>query len=129
MYSAASPKNGDEFTLIMPCVDVDAFNVYLKEMSRWLGDKKACIVMDQAPWHKAKELELPSNIKILHLPPYTPELNPVERLWQYIKDNTMRNILYESLCELETTVCAFVSTISSDIIKSVCNISYMSHYL
>jgi hypothetical protein len=46
LYTAVSPKTGDGFTLLMPCVNAEALNVYLKEMSLWLGSKKACIIRD-----------------------------------------------------------------------------------
>jgi transposase len=51
-------------------------NVFLKEMSEYLGGKKIILVMDQAPWHKSEALIIPKNIRIIHLPPYSPELNP-----------------------------------------------------
>jgi transposase len=47
--------------------------------------------MDSAGWHRSKNLKIPQNIEIVFLPPYSPELNPVEKLWQYIKSNTIEN--------------------------------------
>lgn len=85
--------------------------------------------MDQAGWHKSAELVIPENIKILYLPAYSPELNPIERLWQYIKDNVLKNKVYDNLTILENTVCEFYKTISQDVIKSVCNVNYMAYYL
>ena len=72
---------------------------------------------------------LPKNIKIILLPPYCKELNPVERLWKYIKDNVIRGIvirnkIFETLLELELVVCDFISNLSIDIIKSVCGYNY-----
>ena len=72
---------------------------------------------------------LPKNIKIILLPPYCKELNPVARLWKYIKDNAIRGIvirnkIFETLLELELAVCDFISNLSVDIIKSVCGYNY-----
>ena len=72
---------------------------------------------------------LPKNIKIILLPPYCKELNLVERLWKYIKNNVIRGIvirnkIFETLLELELAVCNFVSNLSVDIIKSVCGYNY-----
>ena len=93
--------------------------------------------MDGAVCHKSKNLIipknitkkyyqkiLPKNIKIILLPPYCKELNPVERLWKYIKDIVIRNKIFETLLELELAVCDFVSNLSIDIIKSVCGYNY-----
>ena len=57
------------------------------------GNQKMAIVMDGAGWHKSGKLILLKNIKIIILPPYSPELNPTEKLWQYIKDHTMSRII------------------------------------
>lgn len=70
-------------------------------MSVKLGSSEAIVVMDCAGWHKSGNLKMPHNIEIIYLPPYSPELNPVERLWQYIKSNTIKNKVYANLEILE----------------------------
>lgn len=129
MYSAVSPKSGEAFSLFAPNVDTVCMNIFLEEMSQWLQDKKAYIVMDQAGWHKSKDLSVPDNIKIIHLPPYSPELNPVERLWQHIKESVLKNRIYESLGDLEASLSNFIKSILPSDIRSVCNVNYMSYYL
>ena len=64
-------------------------NVFLSEMAKQIDEKDIIMVMDGARWHHSKELKIPPNIEIIYLPPYCPELNPVERLWLYIKQNTI----------------------------------------
>ncbi|WP_341763215.1 MULTISPECIES: IS630 family transposase [unclassified Candidatus Tisiphia] len=76
VYSAVNPITGDDFTLMMPNVNTVCLNIFLAEMSKQIGEQKAIIVMDCAGWHKAKELIIATNIEILYLPPYSPELNP-----------------------------------------------------
>jgi transposase len=94
-------------------------NVYLKELSKEIkGD--FILIMDGAGWHKSKNLIIPKNIQIILLPPYCPELNPVERLWRYIKDNTIKNKVFETLTELENLVCKFVRNLGNEIIKNTC---------
>ena len=129
LYSAVNPKTGDDFSLILDCVDTDCMNMFLQQMSLWLDDKKAFIVMDQAGWHKAKGLVIPDNISIIHLPPYSPELNPVERLWQYMKNAVLKNRIYDTLKELEDVVCNFICSMQHQTIKTVCHVNYMSYYL
>ncbi len=94
-------------------------NVYLKELSKEIkGD--FILIMDGAGWHKSKNLIIPKNIQIILLPPYCPELNLVERLWRYIKDNTIKNKVFETLTELENLVCKFVRNLGNEIIKNTC---------
>jgi len=125
LYSAVAPSTGEDFSLILDRVDTICMNVFLQEMSSWLGNKKAFVVMDQAGWHRAKELIVPNNIFIIYLPPYSPELNPVERMWQYMKDALLKNRIYDSLEELEEAVCKFICSMQQQIIKTVCRASYM----
>lgn len=103
--------------------------MFLNEMSNSLQRKKALLIMDQAGWHKSAELVVPDNISIVYLPPYSPELNPVERLWQYIKDNILKNKVYDRLEQLEDDICAFMKSLQQEVVKSVCNVKYMSYYL
>lgn len=76
-------------------------------MSRYYSNEKITLVTDQAGWHKSKNLILPPNITVLYLPPYCPELNPVERLWLYVKANTIRNRIYDSIEALEGKICEY----------------------
>ena len=128
-YSAVSPKSGDDFSLLMPVVDTEAMNVFLSEMSVWLGSRNILLIMDRASWHKCKDLNIPGNIHIFYLPAYSPELNPVEKLWQYMKDNILKNRVYDLLEDLEDVVCQFIQGFDKETIKSVCNVNYMSYYL
>ena len=124
LYSAVNPRIGDEFTLLLPHVNKEWMTLFLSEFSKKYKGKKIAMVMDGASWHKSTDLTKNDNLRIMIQPPYSPELNPVEKLWQYIKDNTIKNRIYKTLYDLEDNVCAFVKTINKDKIKNVCNISY-----
>jgi transposase len=100
-------------------------NIFLEEFSKINKDKKIVIVMDGAGWHQSKKLIIPTNIRIIILPPYSPELNPTEKLWQYIKDNTIKNRVYTTLRKLENAVCRFINMLTPEIIKSICNVKYV----
>jgi hypothetical protein len=125
LYSAANPKTGEEFTLLLPNVNIDCMNVFLGEFVKFIKNRKIVIVMDGAGWHKSDKLTFPRNIRIIIQPPYSPELNPIKRLWQYIKDNTIKNRIYKTLEELENKVCKFIITLNPEIIRSVCGVSYL----
>lgn len=125
LYSAANPKTGEEFTLLLPNVNINCMNVFLDEFVKFIKNRKIVIVMDGAGWHKSDKLIFPRNIRIIIQPPYSPELNPIERLWQHIKDHTIKNKIYKTLPELENKVCKFIRTLNPEIIRSVCRVSYI----
>ena len=77
LYSATSPKTGKEFTLLLPNVNIQCMSIFLEEFAKVNKDQKIVIVMDGAGWYKSKKLIVPNNIRIIILPPYSPELNPV----------------------------------------------------
>ena len=108
------------FGLVLPLVNTDCMNVFLEEFSKELGEQKVLIIMDGAGWHKSKDLKIPPNIRIELLPPYCPELNSVERLWKYIKDNTIKNKVFETLEDLEIEICSFVKNLSREVVLGVC---------
>ncbi|KAB2977748.1 IS630 family transposase [Wolbachia endosymbiont of Scaptomyza pallida] len=85
LYSAVNPRNGESSS---SNVNTDCMNIFLEQMSQYLGTREAFLVVDCAGWHRSKGLKIPQNITLIYLPPYSPELNLVERLWQYLKDHT-----------------------------------------
>jgi hypothetical protein len=91
VYSGVAPLTGDAFCLFLPWVHTKMMNLYLAEMSAAFPDKKIMLIWDQAGWHKSKSLKVPENIILKSLPPSSPELNPVEKLWQWLKKHVCRN--------------------------------------
>ncbi len=123
LYSAVNPENGESSSLLAPNVNTDCMNVFLEQMSQYLRTRKAFLVMDCASWHKSKNLKVPKNIEIIYLPPYLPEFNPVER---YIKQNILRNKIYDTIALLESTLCKFLTSLASSTIKQLCYVSYLT---
>jgi transposase len=109
----------------MPYANTECLNVFFKLMSEQYSGQEIIIILDGAGWHKSKALEVPKNITLVFLPPYTPELNPVERLWNYLKSHTLKNRIYDNINTLEIAVCDFIKTFSSDILKSICSANYL----
>jgi len=106
----------------MSGVDKIYMQVFLDEFAKTITDD-IIMVMDNAGWHKG--LDVPKNIQIIYLPPYSPELNPVERLWLHIKNHTLKNKVYYQLQDLEDVVYCFLKQMNSNVIKSVCSCSYV----
>lgn len=126
VYSMINPIDGEHFSLLASSVDTDCMNIFLDRLSQDLGSRRMLLVMDQASWHKSKSLKVPNNIKIELLPPYSPELNPVERLWGYMKSKLIRNKLYDNLDELEEAVCAFLRQLKGEVVQSICKCDYLN---
>jgi len=125
IYGCANPMTGRNFSLLLPKANTECMNIFLKELGSEFVGKEIILVVDGAGWHKSKHLVVPQNIKLLYLPPYSPELNPVERLWLYIKRTVIRNRIYDTLEDLEEAVCDFINGLSEATIASVCNLSYL----
>jgi transposase len=125
LYSAVNPKTGEDFTLIAPKVNTEYMNVFLDQIAAFVKNAPISIVMDCAGWHRSRGLKIPHNISIIFLPPYSPELNTVERLWGYIKQHTIKNKIYGSLELLELAIVDFFKTINHTTISSLCRIDYM----
>jgi transposase len=124
VYSAVNVIAGDDFSLIIPRVNTIYMNVFLDEMSKYLGEAQAILVMDCAGWHRSKDLIIPDNIAIMYLPPYSPELNPTERWWQYLKRYTIKNKVYNTLDDLEDAVCEFIRNCDKQILRQICSLNY-----
>lgn len=81
--------------------------------------------MDQAGWHKSKDLVVPHNIEILYLPPYSPELNPVERLWKHLKTNYIHNHVFDSLTQMMAVMVGAFGNLNEETVASLCHCSYL----
>ncbi|MBS0196408.1 MAG: transposase [Planctomycetes bacterium] len=101
------PGSGHSVALQAPAVNIGTMSVFLKMVAEELGqDDHAVLMMDQAGWHKSKRLNVPDNITILYLPPYSPELNPVERLWGYLRSHYLSNLAFDDYQHLLKSVCS-----------------------
>lgn len=95
-YAAVEPATGFSSALIAPRVNTVTMNTFLKVLAGEVDPSDfVVLILDQAGWHKSKALAVPENIVLLHLPPYSPELNPVENLWGYMRSHFLSNRAYE----------------------------------
>lgn len=86
LYGAVDPLSGESFFLEMPALDTPCFQAFLSEFSLAFPDTLNVLVLDGAPPHGAYALKLPENVLLFRLPPYSPELNPVERIWLDVRE-------------------------------------------
>ena len=88
IFGAICPKKGKGAALVMPWCDTPAMAAHLAEISASVDPgAHAVLMLDQAGWHMSAKLAVPANITLLPLPPRSPELNPVENIWQFMRDN------------------------------------------
>jgi transposase len=100
-------------------------NYYLEKLALTFHDKQLLLVMDQAGWHRSKDLHKHDNIKLLFLPPYSPELNPVERLWAWLRKHACRNRLFMSEKEVMDALCDSLDCLTKIDYQRLCNCSYL----
>jgi transposase len=125
VYGAISAKTGSNYSASFPNVNTETMNEFLKILSGNYQNQKIAIIMDGAGWHRSEDLEVPENIDIFLLPPYSPELNPVERFWRYLKQNVLHNKLFESLEEIEESLQTFLDSLQNSTISQLCNNNYL----
>lgn len=88
------PGTDNAFALILPEVSANAMQVYLDKFAEMIGpDEHGLLVLDQAGWHGAKTLRVPASMTLEPLPPRSPELNPAERVWLFLKEKFLSHRL------------------------------------
>ena len=118
LYKAVNPKTGESFSLIMPSMNTENMNKFLEEFREFLVGKEAILIMDNASFHKSKNLKIPEGINIEYIPPYSPELNPVERVFQEIKKH-MKNLIFKDMNELMDKLCEVLRNLSPEKLKKL----------
>ena len=126
IYASVCPKTGESFSLFLPEVNTEMMNIYLEELSRYFKGERVILVMDKASWHKSKGLKVPKNIEIKKLPAYSPELNPVERLWKWLKEKTIHNRIFSSLKEIMDAVTEEINKLTKEKIMTLCRCNYLN---
>lgn len=96
-YAAIAPQLGQMTSLILPYVNIEMMKLFLEEVSRDFQEYLIVMQVDQASWHMSEKLEVPENICLIPQTAYSPELNPVEHLWEGIRENYFYNQVFDSL--------------------------------
>ena len=101
IFGAACPARGTAAGLILPYVNTEAMGLHLEEIAKAVAlGAHALLIVDGAGWHCAKALEVPGNITLLKLPPYAPELNPMENVWAYLRSNKLAISVFDSYSDI-----------------------------
>ncbi len=123
LYGSVEPKTGEHFFLEFPSLDTGCFQSYLDEFSMTYQDSFNIILLDRGAFHRSKSLRIPHNIAIILLPPYSPELSPIERVWESVKGD-IANEFYSDIDSLKDRVASVVYGYSDSKFSSLTSYSY-----
>jgi hypothetical protein len=106
LFAACRPGTEDAFALALPRADAGTMGVFLEHFSRHLAPKvHAVLILDQAGWHDERALSVPANITLLPFPSASPQLNPVERIWLYLRERYLSHRVLDDYDALLDATC------------------------
>jgi hypothetical protein len=106
LFGAVCPERATGAALVLPYANTEAMRLHLAEISRHVAPgAHGMVVLDGAGWHGAAALEIPDNLTLLPLPPYSPELNPVENVWHYLRQNQLSLRVWPDYVAIVETCC------------------------
>jgi hypothetical protein len=123
LFGAVEPMTGDSFFLELPLLNSAMFQLWLDDFAQTFATSFNILVLDNGAFHTAKRLRWPANVAAVPLPPYSPELNPIERLWRDLKDQ-LAGTVSKNLDALSDTVCRLLQNYSHALRKSLTGFAY-----
>lgn len=123
IFAAVEPATGDEFALVLPTVSTVTMNLFLTDFAMTLApDDHVVMVLDGAGWHGSTAMMVPENITLVPLPPYSPECNPVERIWLYLRERFLSLQLWPDQAAIIQACCDAWNALAADTdrITSLC---------
>jgi len=127
LFGAFSPITGEHFELEMPCCNKETFQIYLNEFSKISPDELKIILLDNGAFHKCKKLDIPDSIALLFIPPYSPELNPAEKIWWKMK-RAFSGKLHKTLDNVSEFIRNQVNILTDEHVRSICKYDYIFSY-
>ena len=127
VFNAVCPETGNVFSLIMPHADSEAMNIFITTLAEQQIDERIILCIDKAGWHTTTQLKIPDNIIVWFLPPYSPELNPVELLWRELRGKYFNNKTFKSMTEVEDHLeFALIDYVKDkEVVKKLTKINYI----
>jgi hypothetical protein len=123
LFGAVEPMTGDSFFLELPLLNSTMFQLWLDAFAQTFAASFNILVLDHGAFHTAKGLRWPATVAAVPLPPYSPELNPIERLWRDLKDQWAGTVS-KNLDALSDTVCRLRQNYSHAVLKSLTGFAY-----
>jgi hypothetical protein len=114
VFAAVAPALGLLCALVLPTANTDMMNLFLAEVSQRFADYFLVMQVDQAGWHRSKGLVVPANMRLIEQPPYSPEVNPVEHLWEELREKYLHNQVFPSLDPFIEVLCQGLNELADD---------------
>lgn len=105
VFAAIAPAEGKMTALVLPTANTTMMQLFLEHVSQTFAQYFIVMQVDRAGWHEAKALIVPENIRLIPQPAYSPELNPVEHLWEELREKQLTNLALATLDEVIEKVC------------------------
>ena len=118
-YGAVEPLTGDSCFLVMPYCNTVCMNIFLQELAEQFKHDVVLLCCDGAAWHKSKALVVPENIVLFFIPPYTPEMNPIEQIWKELRKRGFKNEIFATLEKVVLRLCDVISDLPTSLIRSI----------
>jgi putative transposase len=127
VYAAVCMALGKMTSLILPYANTDMMNLFLAEVSNDFKNYFVIMLVDGAGWHRSSDLKIPENIRLVQQPSHSPELNPVEHLWEELRENYLPNKVFKSLDAVERALCKGLLELHDDPtrLSSMTNFPYL----
>lgn len=123
LYGAVEPTTGASCFLELPRLDAECFQLFLNHLAAQYPHSRNILLLDNGAFHKAQGLRLPPNVLLLFLPPYSPELNPIERVWQHVKA-PLAGTLFPTLRKLRNRVATLLRDLAPAQLQSLTGYPY-----
>jgi transposase len=124
LYGAVEPQTGESFFLEFSHLDSDCFQLFLDQFSRAYPESLNVIQLDNGRFHKAQKLTIPDNVVLLFQPPYSPDVNPIERVWQSFKDK-LGWLNFKNLDQLRKELDEIIRSILPDELASLTGFDFI----
>ncbi len=125
VYGAVEPLTGESCFLIMPYCNTVCMNLFLQQLSKQFPNDIILLCCDGATWHKSQSLVVPDNIRLFFIPPYTPEMNPIEQIWKAIRVQAFYNVNFSSLDKVVERLSDVICSLSPARISSITGRSWI----
>jgi transposase len=114
-------------SLILPSADTEMMKLFLEHVSKTFANYFVVMPVERASWHHSKELKIPTNMRLIAQPAYSPELNPVEHIWEEVREKHLTNLALASLDEVIDKVCDGLNQLEADP-ERLRSMTYFPHF-
>jgi len=129
-YTTVCPQTGENYSIISPVNNTETMNIFLEAFAKAYDHYRIIMCLDGAGWHTSKAIVFPENVRFIQLPPYSPELNPIEHIWDYIREQKkFNNYTFNTLDNVEYQLSQALKQLNEekDILKPLFNFNWLTY--